>query len=158
MQADTGLQTKAARRFRDNHCINQGCTIKLFMQKQHDSTKAQDQRLEEKNLKPQLPHQQPSQRDIFPPTSMCEERQRGGKGEEISWHGRFLWRKCGQNAKFGQKERNTWKDCKNSRSTKLRPSKLQLNVKQHCNSINVLRYRTLKYWDYAKPQKFKTSP
>lgn len=81
------------------------------MQKQHDSTKAQDQRLEEKNLKSQLPHQQPSQHDIFPPTSMCGERRRGGRGEgeETSWHGRsFSLKKTrrNQNAEFGQEDRN----------------------------------------------------
>lgn len=73
-------------------CKSGDRTFKLLMQKQHNSTKTQHQHLEGKNLKPQLPHQQPSQHDIFPPTSMCGEKRQGGRGrgEETSKHGRSL--------------------------------------------------------------------
>lgn len=145
-------------------CVNQGCTINLLMQKQHYSRKAQDQRLEEKNLKPQLPHQQSGQHDSFPPTSsMCGERRRGGRGEgeKTSWHGRSLsLKKMGrnQNAEFGQKDRNIWKDWEKAKSTKPRPRKLQLYVKQHTDSMNILRCGALKYGDYDESQNIKTSP
>lgn len=66
------------------------------MQKQHNSTKLQDQHLEGKNLKPQLPHQQPSQHDIFPPTSMCGEKRRWkgeGGGNILAWEKSFFEKK-----------------------------------------------------------------
>lgn len=109
--------------------------------------------------KPQLPHQQPSQHDIFPPTSMCGERRWGGRaeGEETSWHGRSLslkkmWRN--QNAEFGQKTKISEKTAKKLKY-KTETEKTQLNVKQHTDSMNVLRHGALKYWDYIQVTKFK---
>lgn len=86
------------------------------MQKQHNSTKVQDQHLEGKNLKPQLPHQQPSQHDIFPPTSMCGEKRRWkgeGGGNILAWEKSFFEKKSEEiKMQFGQKDSNTWKHCK----------------------------------------------
>lgn len=81
----------------------------------------------------------------------CVEKGAGverGEGEETSCHGRRslsskkMWRN--QNADLGQKARNTRGDCKNVKSTKLKPRKLQLNVMQHTDSTNVLRRGALK--------------
>lgn len=77
------------------------------MQKQHNSTKAQDQHLEGKTLKPQLPHQQPSQHDIFPPTSMCGEKKRWkgeGGGNILAWEKSFFEKK--RRNQNGQKDSN----------------------------------------------------
>lgn len=64
----------------------------------YESTRSACLGEEKKKLKSQLPHQQPNQRDILPPTSMGGERSRGrkggGGGNNLPWEKSFFGRKC----------------------------------------------------------------
>lgn len=147
--ARIGLGTEAACWFQDEHCVNQGCATKLLMRKQQDSTKAQD-RLTPWREKPQSPCPPPAAKPARHLPTSAEARRKepgGGGGTSLAWEKavslKNMERK--QNAQFGQRHKYLKKTTKKANSAKSRQGKLQLNIGQHTDGMNVLRCGALEH-------------